>query len=155
MFVLVWNAATLGYVRTPEQVEDTVNPAEHRWSMFAPEPRGTDGWYVVPGRLESGREVDAFHRGAVCWDPPSDEVLGFPSHRWLVYLLDLQRRGYETLRPAFAKYVCQRWNETHDDDLTNVSVYYVQQPTRLEGPEPTERVEITNRSCSTRNRGTT
>lgn len=155
VFVLVWNAATLGYVRTPEQVEGTVNPAEHRWSMFAPEPRGTDGWYVVPGRLESGEEVDAFHQSAVRWDRPSDEGLGFPSHRWLVYLLDLQRPGYETLRPAFAEYVCQRWNETHDDDLTNVSVYYVRQPTKLDGPEPTERVEITNRSCRTRNRGTT
>ncbi|MGA9401166.1 hypothetical protein [Haladaptatus sp.] len=148
LFVLVWNAATLGYVQTPDQVNDVVNPAEHRWSMFAPEPRQTDGWYVVPGTLESGTHVDAFHRSAVRWSRPSGGSVGFPSHRWLVYLLDLQRPGYESLRPEFTDYVCQRWNRNHEDDLVNVSVYYVRQPTNLDGPEPTERVKLTNHSCS-------
>ncbi len=147
LFVLVWNAAALGYAQTPNQVSAVVNPSEHRWSMFAPEPRQTDGWYVVPGTLESGQRVDAFHRSAVSWSRPSDGDMGFPSHRWLVYLLDLQRPGYESLRPAFAKYICHRWNRNHDDDLVNVSVYYVRQPTNLDGPEPTERVELANRTC--------
>ncbi|WP_266077399.1 HTTM domain-containing protein [Haladaptatus caseinilyticus] len=147
VFVLVWNAATLGYVETPPEVKSAVDPGEHRWSMFAPEPRTTDGWYVVPGRLESGKRTDAFHQRTIRWRQPPDVAQGFPSHRWLVYLLDLQRDGYEGLRPSFAEHVCNRWNSNHEDELTELSVYYVEQPTRLHGPEPTNRIELVQYSC--------
>nr|WP_245799948.1 HTTM domain-containing protein [Haladaptatus litoreus] len=145
--VLVWNAATLGYVQTPEQVNDVADPAEHRWSMFAPEPWGVDGWYVVPGTLESGRQVDAFHDSDVRWGRPTDASLGYPTHRWYKYLLDVQYPQNERLRPHFTDYVCDRWNSNHEDGLTDISVYYVRQPTTLDGPEPTERVKLTTRSC--------
>ncbi|WP_231182954.1 HTTM domain-containing protein [Haladaptatus sp. DYF46] len=149
--VLVWNAATLGYVQTPDSVNEVANPVAHRWSMFAPEPWGTDGWFVVPGTLESGRRVDAFRQSSVRWERPSDASLGFPTHRWQKYLLAVQSSGYWRLPPAFTRYVCRQWNESHDDDLVNVSVYYVRQPTNLDGEEPTHRVKITDRSCGTRN----
>ncbi|WP_435154005.1 hypothetical protein [Haladaptatus sp. DFWS20] len=145
--VLVWNAATLGYVQTPDRVNDVVNPAEHRWSMFAPEPWGVDGWFVVPGTLESGRRVDAFHESTVRWNRPTDASLGFPTHRWQKYLLDVQQPGGERLRPHFTDYVCNRWNRSHEGELSTVSVYYVRQPTNLDGLEPTERVELARRSC--------
>jgi len=145
--VLVWNAASLGYAAVPDGVESVADPTEQRWDMFAPEPRSTDGWYVVPGRLESGGRVDAFQRSPVRWERPPDVADAYPNHRWLVYLLDLQRPGNEALRPQFADYLCRRWNEGHEDDLTTVTVYYVEQPTRLDGPEPTNRVELGGYSC--------
>ena len=146
--VLVWNAASLGYASVPNGVESVADPTERRWDMFAPEPRSTDGWYVVPGRLESGGRVDALHREPVRWNRPPDVSDSFPSHGWLVYLLDLQRPGNEALRPHFADYLCRRWNENHEDDLTAVRVYYVEQPTRLDGPDPTNRVELGRYSCA-------
>ncbi|WP_458188683.1 hypothetical protein [Haladaptatus sp. NG-WS-4] len=147
-FILVWNAAALGYADLPDSVDSTVDPGERRWDMFAPEPRGTDGWYVVPGRLESGEQTDALQRSPVRWSKPPDVSETFPSHRWLVYLLDLQRGENADLRSHFADYLCHRWSTTHEDDLVYVTVYYVEQPTRLDGPEPTHRVALVRHSCS-------
>ena len=145
--ILVWNAATLGYVDPPDGATSIVDPGERRWDMFAPEPRTDDGWYVVPARTASGEEVDALHGSAVTGERPPELADTYPSHRWFVYLLDVRRAG-DDLRGRFAGYLCERWNATHDDGLTNVTAYYVEQPARLDGPEPTRRVEIVRRSCA-------
>jgi hypothetical protein len=117
--------------------------------MFAPAPPRHDGWYVVPGRLASGERVDAFHREPVSWERPREVARAYPSHRWYLYLLDLRRPAYAGLRPAFADYLCARWNGTHADDLRSVTVYYVEQESRLEGPEPVHRVRLGQYDCST------
>lgn len=148
-FVLLWNAAALGYADVPEGVASTVDPAQHRWDMFAPEPPGVDTWYVVPGHLESGGTVDALQREPVDWDRPAEPARTYPSHRWYMYLVDLQRPAYRGLRPAFVDYLCDRWNADHEDDLERVTVYVVEQPTRLDGPAPTRRVELIERACPT------
>jgi hypothetical protein len=69
---LWWNAVTLGLVGLPDDPDLPVDSTDRRWDMFAPHPVGVDGWYVVPGRLESGARVDAFHRSPVTWDRPPD-----------------------------------------------------------------------------------
>ncbi len=148
LFVLVWNAASLGYADMPDSAESAVNPEERRWDMFAPEPRGTDGWYVVPGRLESGKRVDALHRSSVQWEQPQEIARTYPTHRWLVYLLDLQQASDEELGHQFAGYLCHEWNRNYQNELVNITVYYVKQSTRLNGPEPTNRVELVQHSCS-------
>ena len=146
-FVLVWNAASLGVVAVPDAVGSAVDPGERRWDMFAPEPRGDDGWYVVPGRTESGRTVDAFHGGRADWRRPPDLADAFPSHRWLVYLLNV-RDADDEVRDRFGAYLCERWNADHGDDLRNLTVYSIEEPTRLDGPETTRRTVVTRRSCS-------
>lgn len=147
-FVLVWNAAALGYVPVPEDAGLPVEPGDYAWDMFAPAPRGDDGRFVVPARLESGGRVDAFHRKPVEWDRPPDYAATFPDQRWFLYLLDLSRSRYAGLRVQFADYLCRRWNTTHDDDLTELTVYYVEQPTRLDDPEPIHRRELLTHRCS-------
>ncbi|NEU58018.1 HTTM domain-containing protein [Halorussus sp. MSC15.2] len=146
--VLLWNAATLGYVALPEDVSSTVDPEEYRWDMFAPEPRTTDGWYVVPGELASGERVDVFHRRAVRWDPPPNVARSYRNVRWFKYMMDLRASAYAPLRPQFAEYLCQRWNATHEDGVRRLELYYVEQPVRLDGPDPTERVKLHSHTCS-------
>ncbi|MFC4451495.1 HTTM domain-containing protein [Halorussus aquaticus] len=146
--VLVWNAAALGYVALPEDVSSTVDPEEYRWDMFAPEPRTTDGWYVVPGELASGERVDVFHRRAVRWDPPPDVARSYRNVRWFKYMMDLRASAYAPLRPQFADYLCQRWNATHEDGVRRLELYYVEQPVRLDGPDPTRRVKLHSHTCS-------
>ncbi|UPV76502.1 HTTM domain-containing protein (plasmid) [Halorussus limi] len=145
--VLVWNAAALGYVALPEDVSSAADPEEYRWDMFAPEPRTTDGWYVVPGRLESGERADVFHRRAVRWDEPPDVAASYRNVRWFKYMMDLRASAAEPLRPHFADYLCERWNATHEDDVERVALYYVEQPVRLDGPDPTNRVKMHEQSC--------
>jgi hypothetical protein len=144
--VLVWNAATLGYVALPAG-DLPVSTHQHRWDMFAPHPLDTDVRIVAPGTLESGGRVDAFRGGAVDWDRPPDVAETYPSSRWRKYLVDLWRPGYADLRPAFGAYLCRRYNAAHGDDLVNVSVYALEQPTRLDAPEPIRRVELWSGNC--------
>lgn len=145
-FVLVWNGATLGYVDAPGGVESTLDPEERRWDMFA-DPWRADGWYVAPGHTDSGREVDAMHGGAVRWDRPPEVSAMYPTHRWRMYLVDLHRPGNAGLRPALAGYLCRRWNGTHGDGLVRVAIHYLEQPTRLDGPDPVRRIEVGEYRC--------
>jgi hypothetical protein len=146
--VLVWNAATLGVVGLPGAVDDAVDPEEHRWDMFAPEPRTNDGWYVVPGELSSGERRDVLHGSAVEWDRPPDLAQTYPNVRWFKYLVDLRRDGNEALQRGFGEYLCERWNRTHETTVERVTIYYVEQEVRLDAAGPAERVELRQHSCS-------
>lgn len=139
-----WNAAVLGVVDTGGAVTTEDTP----WNMFAPDPMRTDGWYVMPGELASGEEVDAFHQRPIRWDRPPDVAQSYPNDRWRKYLKNVRWSEYPSQRRAFAGYLCDRWNRNHDDELVRLSVVYVAQPTRFDGPEPTRRVQIGNYSCS-------
>ena len=142
---LSYNAASLGYVDPPDPAASVVE--EHGWTMFAPSPPRTDAWVVVPGRLASGEEVDAFHRSSVTWDPP-DVAATYPTARWRKYLTNLRWRDHDGLRRGFASYLCGRWNDDHQDRLVAVELYVVEQPTRFDGPEPTERVLLAAYDCA-------
>ncbi|WP_232688743.1 HTTM domain-containing protein [Halobacterium zhouii] len=146
---LAWNAASLGFVTIP----DSVNPEpgnerpDYRWNMFAPEPLSVDGWVRAPGRLASGAQVDAFHGGAVRWTKPPDVAATYPTARWRKYIANVWRGNGDTLERGFADYLCARWDASHESDLVNVSVYYVEEPVRLGAPDPTERVELYSQPC--------
>ncbi|MDS0293287.1 HTTM domain-containing protein [Halogeometricum luteum] len=144
---LVWNAVALGAVPPPEEEPGGLDLTRSPWSMFAPTPAAVDGWYVAPGELESGERVDAFYRSApLAGERPETRAM-YPSVRWRKYLVELRYSGDEARRRAFASYLCARWNRTHEDDLERLTVSYVEQPTRLDGPEPTRRVELLRHEC--------
>jgi hypothetical protein len=149
-FVLVWNAVGVGLVAAPTTGNEQVSPDRFSWNMFAPSPPGADGWYVAPATTESGERVDAYGGGAVTWERPPELASTYRSARWRKSLEDLRWEGDEPppTHADFAGYLCHRWNRTHDDDLTNVSVYYVRQQVNLEGQEPRERVELADVRCS-------
>jgi hypothetical protein len=117
------------------------------WTMFAPEPMRTDGWYVVPGRLADGSRVDALHGGPVRWAKPDRVQRSYPNARWRKYLVNLQRSGFAAHRPHLAGHLCRRWNATRRTELTELDLYYVEQSGRLSGPEPTERVGLESHRC--------
>ena len=155
VLVVGWNVQVLGFERGygPDPMPDAVEPAveltrtDQYWNMFAPDPLATDGWVVAPGRLEDGSRVDAFGGGDVSWDRPPDVSATYPTARWRKYIVGLWR--YDTgNRERFAEYLCGRWNANHDAALDDVTVIYVEQPTRIDGgPEPTERVELAEWDC--------
>jgi hypothetical protein len=145
VMVLVWNAVSVDIAPAPPEVEAASE--EYRWDMFAPEPRRTDGWYVAPATLPSGARVDAWNGGTVSWTPPDETTRTFPTHRWLVYLLDLQRPGGEPLRDEFGGYLCDRWAARHDTRLTNVSVVYVERFVRFDGSAEIRRQDLGTYAC--------
>jgi len=145
--LLVWNVATVAPADVPEvgPVDDQPEP---RWSMFAPTPLATDLWVVAPATLDDGSSVDAFHGGPVTWDEPPDVAGSYPSSRWRKYTANVRRLDDLAVSNAFADYLCTRWNDSHDTDLTSVEVFVVEQPVNLDGPDPTERVELAAKNCS-------
>lgn len=148
-FVLIWNAAALGYVASPPGVSAVADPGDRRWDMFAPNPRTNDGWFVVAGELETGEDVDAFLGGPVTYERPPELARTFPSHRWFVYLLELPGHGAEPLRAGFAEYLCRRWNAGHSDRLEAVTVYWLHEPARLDGRTTVERIDLGRYECGT------
>lgn len=144
--LLVWNAASLGIV-TVDNGQSPVDPAEHRWDMFAPSPPQSDTWYVVNATTETGIQIDPLQRGPVEWNRPSEPASRYPTQRWDRYLWDLQRGRYSWLRPAFGDYLCRRWNTTHDDDIVRMTVTLLEQPTRLDRPDPLQRRILLEHEC--------
>jgi len=153
VLVVLWNVQFLGYGEvagqdvTPEAADSAIDltRTDQYWTMFAPEPLSVDGWLVAPGTFPNGTRIDAFHGGRVTWDRPDDVSSTYPTHRWRKYLTGLWRSG-SVDRQLFADYLCGRYDDAWPH-LTNVSVYYVEQPTRLDGPEPTERVRLATQDC--------
>ncbi|WP_435361481.1 HTTM domain-containing protein [Haloarchaeobius sp. DFWS5] len=143
--MLVWNAVAFGVVAAPAETPDHLSNS--RWNMFAPEPLSTDTWHVFPGTLESGERVDAFRGGDPVWNPP-DVSATYPDARWRKYLTSQYFGDDSTRREQFAGHLCRQWNATHDDGLRSVRVTVVRQPTRLDGPEPTERQQVGNYTCT-------
>jgi hypothetical protein len=144
--MLGYNGATLaGQGPAAERVG--VDLPEPRWSMFAPDPLRTDGWYVTPARLQSGERIDVFALSTVRWDRPSDVSATYPDSRWRKYLTRLRLREDPRLRRGFAGFLCARWNGTHEDEARSVAVYFLAQPTRLSGPEPVERRPLGSWAC--------
>jgi hypothetical protein len=142
-FVFVWNAAAVGLVALPAGTA-SVDPSERRWDMFAPEPQATDAWHVPVGTTTAGEQVDALRGGAPVFDVVRPAAT-YPTHRWYVYLTDLQRAP--GLRPGFAEYLCTRWDRTHASDLARVELVVVTQPVRLDAPDPTERRSLGTYEC--------
>lgn len=144
-------AADVGYDPVPDEADPVVQATrvDQYWNMFAPNPIQTDGWYVAPGRLENGSRVDALHGGPVRWDRPPDLADTYPNARWRKYLVNLWRRGNAEHRPYLGDYLCRRWNDRHGTEMVEVTLYYMEQPTRLDGEEPIERVELHRHRCPT------
>ena len=132
----------------PDEAESVIEltRTDQYWNMFAPNPLSTDGWLVAPAQLENGTLVDAFHGGAVTWDRPPDISATYPTARWRKYLVGLWR-GDSSHREYFAEYLCRRWNTRHSSPLENVSVYFMEQPTRLRGTEPITKVRLASEYC--------
>lgn len=155
VLVLLWNVHFLGYTEIAghDTVPETAEPAieltrtDQYWSMFAPDPYRTDGWVVAPGVLASGERVDAFHGGAVTFERPRDVSATYPSARWRKYLVGLWKHD-TAARERFATFLCTRWNERHETTLQTVTVFFVEEHTRIDGgEEPIERVRLARQRC--------
>jgi hypothetical protein len=149
--VVLANVAAVGLPVVPEEAEPAVDATglDQHWRMFAPDPRGADGWYVVPGRLTDGSSADAFHGGPVEWDRPGELEDAYPTARWRKYLSNVRWSGNTNHRSYLAAYLCGRWNRTHESDVVTVSVYYMEQQSRpFAASEPIERRHLHDHDCS-------
>jgi len=114
-----------------------------RWGMFAPNPVRIVGWYVIPGKLSDGSEVDLFNKGSpVTWEKPSLVSSSFKNMRWRKYMGYLWKKKKErrhALVYSYSKYLCRQWNENHppDKQLLELDIFFMQSKNDIDGQSST------------------
>jgi hypothetical protein len=127
---------------------------DQSWSIFAPNPPRDDGWYVIPGRLRGGSEVNLLDG-----DRPLSEGKPtiaerdrlYPTMQWRTYFINLNRAVGKSLLPAYADYLCRRWNERHSGSqaLEQVEVIFIDETTVPPGQvQGIERKSVLTHSCN-------
>ncbi|SDC56082.1 HTTM domain-containing protein [Natrinema hispanicum] len=150
VLVILSNAQAVGYTQVPEPGEDALEATEtdQNWQMFAPEPLGTDGWFIAPAELENGSEIDALHRSDVSWDPPSSHEDVYPTSRWRKYLANVWGGDNKNHESYLANHLCERWNGTHETDIEQVDLYYMAQPSEpYNETEPVDSTKLQEYRC--------
>ncbi len=128
---------------------------DQNWNMFAPFPLKDDGWYVMPGVLFNGEEVDLWGGGKPMWTDVDDsdghkpllhhkddtleldrtqpELVAsmYPSQRWRKYMRNIWMKKYKGLRLYYGKHLCRQWNATHKggERLKTFRIVYMKQVT--------------------------
>jgi hypothetical protein len=137
-YVLAWNVTTVTDLELPEPLRKA-GPAvglSQVWDMFAPSPIKDDGWYVIPGTLRDGREVDVAgvlrddHAiRPVSWRRPANIRATYDGERWRKYLEELRHKHPDQHR-LLAQWVCREWNGRHQggEALAQLRISYVLDP---------------------------
>lgn len=157
-YVIFWNLGTLpssvmpSGVGVPRQLEwiGYVLRVDQHWNMFAPAPLKDDGWYVMPGWLLNGRNVDVFRGGApVTWEKPELVAYTYKNQRWQRYMVNLWNREYAAFREFYGGYVCRAWNDVHDggSQLDRFTIYFMREDTLPDGEAEPERVPLWEHYC--------
>lgn len=152
--VLFWNAKEVpGWDwGTPKALRKVMYTArlDQRWGMFAPYPRKDDHYWVMPGTLRGGDELDVWQLDEVTWDKPEVVSEMMPSHRWRRYMAGLYLRKNSDLRVYWGRWRCRSWNDDArgPQTLQRFEMWVVEERTRW-GREPVipERERLWRHNC--------
>jgi len=135
-FVLLWVSRPVLPDEIEEQITHDLRPAgrllrlRQNWSMFAPRPPRTDGWFVLRARQANGNEIDLLAAGTpLTWDKPACASSAFPGRRWTKYLSNIGKGHYRELRGPFCDYLIGQWNTAHDvgRQVVEAELYYLKE----------------------------
>jgi len=144
VYVFVWNLTTVSAVTITEDARALgrfLGLAQY-WTMFAPYPTNGSTWFIIPGTLRDGREIDLLPAllhddpnllPEVDWEKPRNLRSYFNGEeRWRKYFEVLSGDHYPDLLLPFGQYICINWNNAHQDsplELEAFDINYYWQPT--------------------------
>ncbi|MDS0258363.1 hypothetical protein NDI56_02935 [Haloarcula sp. S1CR25-12] len=67
------------------------------------------------------------------------------NERWRKFFADAKREP--RLRESLARYLCVRWDRTHDSELTDVQLWHMSERTALDGSETVQRERLGTYRC--------
>jgi hypothetical protein len=140
IYVFLWNFRALNQryaMPKPWRRVAQVTHVDQGWGMFAPKPFTEPGWYVFPGKLKNGKDVDLFLGDStigkpINWEKPQVLISSlFKNERWRRYQMNLWARAYSDQRPHYCRYLCREWNRTHTggEQLASFKLYYMLEET--------------------------
>jgi predicted DCC family thiol-disulfide oxidoreductase YuxK len=126
LYILALNFETLPNARTiiPEKLRPiaSLTRLDQQFNMFAPTPLVEDGWYVMPGKLRNGTEIDVFSgHTTVSYEKPTWVAYTYKDQRWQKYLMNLWSSDLSEFRQGYGRYLCRTWNSKHSNDEELVS----------------------------------
>jgi hypothetical protein len=120
------------------------------WAMFS-QPMTMDGWFLAPGSLASGAQIDLLQDGAPLSDRrPTGSMLSIRGDRWRKLLTNLLPEDATMLRQALAQMYCSRWNSTHmgPERLREVEIVFMEEALFENGSRnPPRRISLIQKSC--------
>lgn len=156
IYIFLWNLSTLEISESPFSppplIVSSLFGLDQTWDMFSPFPLRSDGWYVIPGKLKNGKEIDIYRmKQPVDWAKPDSLADLYPNDRWRSYLMNmyLQEEG-EMYIPYYARYLCRSWNEAHEgeEQLKSFDIFYMVKENAIEDPlKPYEKVHLWHHDC--------
>ena len=138
LYIFLWNLRTLDYEKYHKIFPRQINWIGHvlrldqKWGMFAPYPLKEDGWYVMPGTLRDGTQVDLFTEGGpVYWEKPDLVSATYKNQRWRKYLMNLWQKNHSAHRLHYGRYLCRQWNTWHTRQkrLDTFRIYFMREDT--------------------------
>jgi len=158
-YILCWNLTTVTSFTLPERAVPLGSflGLDQYWGMFAPSPSKEDGWYVIPGKLGDGQQVDlmpitrddySMHR--VSYEKPQDIPATYKNEHWRKYLENIYMQTHANQRLYFGQYICRQWNARHTgaDTLKTFRIVYMLEMTLPDYQQPElEKVDIWNHKC--------
>ncbi|PSF37731.1 HTTM domain-containing protein [Aphanothece hegewaldii CCALA 016] len=152
--VILWNLNTINpSYGLPKHmiILNKVLGLDQNWGAFSPYPSPDDGWYVIPGKLQDGTEIDLFREGkSVTWEKPKIISALFPSMYWLKYMENIWRQVQTPYRYYYAQYLCHNWNSQHQGakQLESLEIYYMLERTLPNYQTPKiEKVLLFKQQC--------
>ena len=142
---LAWNLCTVDWL--PKPLFALLTPPfrviriDQYWNMFAPFPSKEDGWFVFPGELADGTQLDVLrpeHPG-ISYDKPEYIALSYPNIRWHKYQENLWSAQFANNRLYYGKYLCREWNNSHPAEkaLKTFKMIYMLEESLPPGQTPT------------------
>ena len=125
---------------------------DQQFNMFAPTPLTEDGWYVFPGKLRDGTEVDVYtEKTPISYDKPKYVSEMYPNQRWQKYLMNLWDAKLSDFRLGYGRYLCREWNAKHEynKQLMTFQMDFMLEktPPPGENSEPVVKTQIWDHKC--------
>jgi predicted DCC family thiol-disulfide oxidoreductase YuxK len=155
IYILAYNVSTVPSWRLPfiavnqDNVHRYIFPADwkglkrvlrldQKWNMFAPYPRRSDSYLVVPGILASGKIVDVYHLTPDYPDFAKPEYVfdeKFKNYRWRKYIARIGQKRYRRFLSSYGGHLCRRYNSKFgsEDPLTDFIIYKMVERTPAPG----------------------
>lgn len=157
--VLAWNLSSVKVL--PEPTYRALAPVlypirmDQFWDMFAPYPGRRDGWFVAPGQLADGTEVDVLRprQRGVDYAKPERISATIKNVRWQSYRTRLNDARFRHHRLPYARWLCRQWNASAAEgrELARFKLIYMLEETRLDGSTaPVEQVVLWHHDCLAR-----
>jgi hypothetical protein len=126
---------------------------DQSWSIFAPNPPRDDGWQVIIGKTEDGKEVNLLKATEeINWNKPTIQQRDalYKNMQWRSYFINLNRAIGQKLQPLYVRYLCRNWNVKNGSQkrLQKVSIYFMDERTVPQGETQTvKKTQTWEESC--------